>query len=55
MPRKGPGRRRMVPANSIDGIAAELAASLAAELVDKVRVVAERMVRETVARMLYKP
>ena len=54
VPRKGPGRRRLVPANSIDGIAATLATELAADLLDKCRDVADRMVREAVANILPK-
>jgi hypothetical protein len=54
MPRKGAGRRRMVDVDSLDGIAAQLANELAAAVVGEIRIVADRMVRTTLATMLAK-
>jgi hypothetical protein len=45
IPRAGPGRRRVVPADSIDGFAAQLANDIAAQLVDRLKEAAEKMVR----------
>jgi hypothetical protein len=45
IPRVGPGRRRIVPAESIEGLAAQLANDLAAELTGRLVRVAEKMVR----------
>lgn len=56
MPGKGPGRRRIVPADSIDGLAAraanELGQELAARIVPKLREMAEAMVRQSLDRLL---
>lgn len=52
MPRSGPGRRKMVPRDSLDGIAADLAIELAESAVSKLRDVVDRLVRIRLATML---
>lgn len=58
MPSNGPGRRRMVAADSPDGIAAQLGEELARELapliVGKLRNIADRIVRARIDAMLSK-
>lgn len=51
-PSKGPGRKRYVSRTSLDGVAAQLALDIAAELVDRIRVIADQMAREALGKMV---
>jgi hypothetical protein len=48
VPHVGPGRRRMVPAESLDGLAVRLAHEMAAETVNRIRAIVDRMVKRAI-------
>lgn len=51
MPSKGPGRKRYVPADSLDGLSARLANELAVEFVGRVRQMADQMLDAALAKI----